>query len=82
MFSDEGRSLDQDTLEYAWMIEVQLGKLTGKLTAPQVHNINKNKFCENLSYFFLQLYHLVTSLETFLLLALDSENCLRPPRYS
>jgi hypothetical protein len=30
---------------------------------------------------FLQLYHLVTSLETFLLLALDSENCLRPPRY-
>jgi hypothetical protein len=36
MFSDEGRSLDQDTLEYAWMIEVQLGKLTGKLSAPQV----------------------------------------------
>ncbi|XP_059485480.1 bridge-like lipid transfer protein family member 1 isoform X2 [Neocloeon triangulifer] len=61
MFSDEGRSLDHETLEYAWMIEVQLGRLTGKLTAPQ-------------------LYHLVTSLETFLLLALDSENCLRPPR--
>ncbi|XP_065331514.1 bridge-like lipid transfer protein family member 1 isoform X1 [Cloeon dipterum] len=61
MFSDEGISLDHDTLEYAWMIEVQLGRLTGKLSAPQ-------------------LYHLITSLETFLLLALDGENCLRPPR--
>lgn len=36
MFSDEGRSLDEDTLEYAWLVEVQLGKLSGKLTAPQV----------------------------------------------
>ncbi|KAF4529366.1 hypothetical protein B566_EDAN016815, partial [Ephemera danica] len=61
MFSDEGRSLDQETLEYAWMIEIQLGRLSGKLTAPQ-------------------LYHLVTSLETFILLAMDGENCLRPPR--
>jgi hypothetical protein len=36
MFSDEGRNLDQETLEYAWMIEIQLGRLTGKLTTPQV----------------------------------------------
>lgn len=36
MFSEEGRSLDEDTLEYAWLVEVQLGKLSGKLTAPQV----------------------------------------------
>lgn len=36
MFSDEGRSLDEDTLEYAWLVEVQLGKLSGKLTGPQV----------------------------------------------
>jgi hypothetical protein len=38
MFSDEGRSLDEDTLEYAWLVEVQLGKLSGKLTAPQVRS--------------------------------------------
>lgn len=36
MFSDDGCSLDQDTVEYAWLIEIQLGKLSGKLTAPQV----------------------------------------------
>lgn len=60
MFSSEGRSLDQETLEYAWMIEVQLGKLSGKITSPQLH-------------------HLITSLETFLLMAKNSENSLRPP---
>ncbi|KAG8228088.1 hypothetical protein J437_LFUL000087, partial [Ladona fulva] len=58
MFSDEGRSLDEETLEYAWLLELQLGKLNGKLTTPQ-------------------LYHLVTSLETFALLLTDSENTLR-----
>ncbi|XP_069702783.1 bridge-like lipid transfer protein family member 1 isoform X3 [Periplaneta americana] len=61
MFSDEGRTLDEETLEYAWLVEIQLGKLSGKLTAPQLH-------------------HLVTSLETFVLLAKDAENNLRPPR--
>ncbi len=39
MFSNEGRSLDQETLEYAWLIEVQLGKLSGRLTTPHVENI-------------------------------------------
>ncbi|XP_014476117.1 PREDICTED: uncharacterized protein KIAA1109 isoform X1 [Dinoponera quadriceps] len=60
MFSNEGRSLDQETLEYAWLIEVQLGKLSGKITSPQLH-------------------HFVTSLETFLLMAKNTENGLRPP---
>ncbi|XP_020299521.1 uncharacterized protein KIAA1109 isoform X8 [Pseudomyrmex gracilis] len=60
MFSNEGRSLDQETLEYAWLIEVQLGKLSGKITSPQLH-------------------HFVTSLETFLLMAKNMENSLRPP---
>ncbi|XP_011494762.1 PREDICTED: uncharacterized protein KIAA1109 [Ceratosolen solmsi marchali] len=60
MFSNEGRSLDQETLEYAWLIEVQLGKLSGKITSPQMH-------------------HLITSLETFLLIAKNAENCLRSP---
>ncbi|KAK9299212.1 hypothetical protein QLX08_007719 [Tetragonisca angustula] len=39
MFSNEGRSLDQETLEYAWLIEVQLGKLTGKMSSPQLHHL-------------------------------------------
>lgn len=36
MFSDAERNLNQDTLEYAWLLEIQLGKLSGKATAPQV----------------------------------------------
>lgn len=39
MFSDVGRSLDQDTIEYAWLVEIQLGKLSGKLTSPQLYSI-------------------------------------------
>lgn len=41
MFSDAERNLNQDTLEYAWLLEIQLGKLSGKATAPQVsRNVN------------------------------------------
>ena len=39
MFSDVGRSLDQDTIEYTWLLEIQLGKLCGKLTSPQLHSV-------------------------------------------
>ncbi|KAK9874269.1 hypothetical protein WA026_002622 [Henosepilachna vigintioctopunctata] len=39
MFSDVGISIDQDTLEYAWLVEVQLGKLTGKMSAPQLYSL-------------------------------------------
>lgn len=60
MFSMEGRSLDEETVEYAWLLEIHLGKLSGKLTVPQ-------------------LYHIVSGLETFLTLAIDTENQLRPP---
>lgn len=59
-FSDTNRSVEEDTVEYAWMMELQLGQLTGRLTLPQ-------------------LYHVVSSLETFLLLICDSENELSPP---
>jgi len=38
MFSDAERNLNQDTLEYAWLLEIQLGKLSGKATAPQVRS--------------------------------------------
>ncbi|CAH1110220.1 unnamed protein product [Psylliodes chrysocephalus] len=39
MFSDVGQTLDQDTVEYAWLVEIQLGKLSGKLTSPQLYTI-------------------------------------------
>ncbi|XP_025405724.1 uncharacterized protein KIAA1109 isoform X4 [Sipha flava] len=39
MFSDAERNLDQDTLEYAWLLEIQLGKLSGKATAPQLFHV-------------------------------------------
>ncbi|XP_062707528.1 bridge-like lipid transfer protein family member 1 isoform X7 [Aedes albopictus] len=39
MFSNEGRQLDEETLEYAWLLEVQLGKLSGKMTLPQLCNV-------------------------------------------
>lgn len=61
MFSDENRTLDEETIEYAWMIEVQLGQLTGRLTVSQ-------------------LFNLLSALETFVLLASDSENNLSPPK--
>lgn len=62
MFSDVGRSLDQDTIEYAWLLEIQMGKLSGKLTSPQ-------------------LYSILASLETLVLLLCDSENELTSPKY-
>ncbi|XP_017304377.2 transmembrane protein KIAA1109-like, partial [Diaphorina citri] len=61
MFSDTGRSLDQETLEYAWQLEIQLGKLSGKFTSPQ-------------------LYHVITGLETLVLLITDPESKLQAPR--
>ena len=36
MFSAEGLPLGSDSLEYAWLIDVQAGSLTAKVTAPQV----------------------------------------------
>ncbi|EAT39350.1 AAEL008845-PA, partial [Aedes aegypti] len=39
MFSNEGRQLEEETLEYAWLLEVQLGKLSGKMTLPQLCNV-------------------------------------------
>ena len=36
MFSAEERTLDEETLEYAWLVELTVGTLSGKLTTPQV----------------------------------------------
>lgn len=38
MFSDAERSLDCETLEYAWLVEIQMGDITGRLTLPQLYN--------------------------------------------
>lgn len=61
MFSDVDRSLNEDTIEYAWLVEIQCGKLSGKLSAPQ-------------------LYSLLASLETLILLLSDTENELISPK--
>lgn len=39
MFSGVGRGLDAETLEYAWLVELTLGSLTGRITAPQLQQI-------------------------------------------
>ncbi|XP_036364401.1 transmembrane protein KIAA1109 homolog isoform X4 [Octopus sinensis] len=39
MFSGEGLPLDRDTIEYAWLVEVIVGSLSGRLTSPQVQSI-------------------------------------------
>lgn len=39
MFSDLDRPLDSETLEYAWLIEVHVGDITGKLSLSQMHQI-------------------------------------------
>ncbi|XP_026553767.1 transmembrane protein KIAA1109 homolog isoform X3 [Pseudonaja textilis] len=36
MFSAEGLPVDSDTLEYAWLIDIQTGSLTAKVTIPQI----------------------------------------------
>lgn len=36
MFSAQGLPPDSDTLEYAWLIDMQAGGLTGRVTVPQV----------------------------------------------
>ncbi|GBP70037.1 Uncharacterized protein KIAA1109 [Eumeta japonica] len=60
LFSDANRSTEDDTIEYGWLMELQLGQLTGRLTLPQ-------------------LYQVISSLETFLLLICDNENELISP---
>ena len=36
MFSHEGLPIDSDTLEYGWLLELTIGDVTGRITAPQV----------------------------------------------
>lgn len=39
MFSAEGLPLGTDSLEYAWLIDIQAGSLTAKVTVPQASNL-------------------------------------------
>ena len=41
MFSEIDRPLGEDTLEYAWLMEIQCGNLVGKITVPQLYNISQ-----------------------------------------
>lgn len=36
MFSGLDRPLASETLEYAWLVEVLIGDITGRITIPQV----------------------------------------------
>nr|XP_042899305.1 transmembrane protein KIAA1109 isoform X2 [Parasteatoda tepidariorum] len=38
MFSGVDRPLESETLEYAWLVEVLIGDVTGRLTIPQVYH--------------------------------------------
>ncbi|XP_030213365.1 bridge-like lipid transfer protein family member 1 isoform X7 [Gadus morhua] len=39
MFSAQGLPMGSDTLEYAWLIDMQAGLLTGRVTIPQLANV-------------------------------------------
>jgi len=39
MFSHRDLPLESETLEYAWLIELTIGDLKGKLTVAQLHPI-------------------------------------------
>ncbi|CAH1268426.1 KIAA1109 [Branchiostoma lanceolatum] len=39
MFSDKDRPLGSDTLEYAWLVQLQLGEISGKITPPHIESI-------------------------------------------
>ena len=41
MFSGLDRPPDCETLEYAWLVEIQMGILSGRLTMPQVMYVVK-----------------------------------------
>ena len=54
MFSAEERTLDEETLEYAWLVELTIGTLSGKLTTPQVCFVPQGM--ASLSFFQLYLF--------------------------
>jgi hypothetical protein len=49
MLSHEGLPPERETLEYAWQMEIILGKISGRLTAIQVRK--KKTFSINKFYF-------------------------------
>ena len=46
MFSHKDLPLDSETLEYAWLLEVTIGDITGRLTAPQVYLLYDTYFSQ------------------------------------
>ncbi|KAG1657990.1 hypothetical protein GQR58_023181 [Nymphon striatum] len=95
MFSDEERSLDSETLEYAWLVDVQCKELTD-LNANNCNSIvfdSSQEWASLVLYKLLTLHkrqqtvlsqalvlqHLVTSLETLILLTKKPGNTLHNP---
>ncbi|BFZ14882.1 hypothetical protein BsWGS_17921 [Bradybaena similaris] len=59
MFSLEGFPLDSETMEYAWLIEVIVGEVTGKLSTPQLQSI-----AEFLQTFYMMIENAENKLQT------------------
>ena len=47
MLSHEGLPPERETLEYAWQMEILLGKISARLTAIQVCRIQSTLFLQN-----------------------------------
>lgn len=69
MFSAQGLPLGSDTLEYAWLIDMQAGGLTGRVTVPQVCAVIVLKLyldCLQISWCLITFkFNLITSLFLF-----------------
>ncbi|XP_022098164.1 uncharacterized protein KIAA1109-like isoform X2 [Acanthaster planci] len=67
MFSDEGLPMDSETVEYAWLLDLQMGVLSGRLTPPQTLSLVS----------FLQLFvHLAVDPLDDLQQPITSKNCV------
>ena len=45
-FSDDDVPVGSDTIEYGWQMEIQCGKISSKLTLPQVTHMNNSDTVE------------------------------------
>lgn len=66
MFSSKGVPLGEDTLEYAWLMEIQCGVLKGKLTPLQVTSsslitIEDSIFIDCIPAFFIEFPRIFTN---------------------
>ena len=78
MFSGCGRSLDAETLEYAWLMELTVGSFTGRLTTPQVAYLHIMWNIKSTYYINTRLAQVIMSyIVFFIILTTASANCTR-----